>query len=94
MDRKTTLTGAALAALAFAAGCAHHHHGKDAGAKPAGATAAVKGECHGVNECKGKGACGSGDNHACAGQNTCKGLGWLSLTKAECDAKGGTFKGG
>lgn len=94
MDRKTTLTGAALAALALAAGCAHHHHGKQDAGKAADGAAAVKGECHGVNECKGKGACGSGDNHACAGQNTCKGLGWLSLTKGECDAKGGTFKGG
>lgn len=93
MDRKTTLTGAALAALALAAGCAHHHGKKDAG-KAADGAAAVKGECHGVNECKGQGACGSGDDHNCAGQNTCKGLGWLSLTKAECDAKGGTFKGG
>lgn len=90
MERKTTLTGAALAAFALA-GCAHHHHGakKDA---PAAASAA-KGECHGVNECKGKGACGSGAEHNCAGTNACKGHGWLSLTKAECDAKGGSFKG-
>lgn len=94
MERKTTLTGAALAALALAAGCAHRHghsHGQKT-AEPA--AAAAKGECHGVNECKGQGACGSGDDHNCAGQNTCKGLGWISLTKAECDAKGGSFKGG
>jgi uncharacterized membrane protein len=91
MDHKS-LTGAALAALALAA-CSHHHHHGKASAKDAAPAAAAKGECHGVNECKGKGACGSGENHDCAGQNTCKGLGWISLTKAECDAKGGTFKG-
>lgn len=91
MDRKTTaLTGAALAALALA-GCAHQHGAK---ASAPQAAAGPKGECHGVNACKGKGACGNGADAACAGQNTCKGLGWLSLTKAECDAKGGTFKGG
>lgn len=88
-----TLTGAALAALTLAAGCAHKHGGTTAAPAPSAATA-VKGECHGVNECKGKGACGNGADSACAGQNTCKGLGWLSLTRAECDAKRGTFKGG
>lgn len=88
MDRKTTLTGAALAAFALA-GCTHHQHG----AKKADAAAAgPKGECHGINECKGKGAC-AGPGYECAGQNECKGKGWLSLTKAECDAKGGSFKG-
>lgn len=49
------------------------------------------GECHGINSCKGTGACG-GDGHVCAGQNACKGKGWLKLTKGKCDAKGGTFK--
>lgn len=92
MDHKT-LTGAALAALALAA-CSHQHHRGKASAKDAApAASAVKGECHGVNECKGKGACGGGGNHDCAGQNTCKGLGWISLTQPECAAKGGTFKG-
>ncbi len=92
MDRKTTLTGAALAAFTLA-GCAHQHHGtsKPEAAAPT-ATTAAKGECHGINECKGKGAC-AGPGYECAGQNECKGHGWLSLTKAECDAKGGKFKG-
>lgn len=49
-----------------------------------------KGECHGVNACKGQGACG-GKGHSCAGKNDCKGKGWLKLTKAECDQKGGKF---
>ena len=44
--------------------------------------------CGGVNECKGKGACG-GAGHDCAGQNECKGKGWISLSEKECKAKGG-----
>ena len=49
------------------------------------------GKCHGVNSCKGTGACG-GKNHSCAGYNTCKGKGWLKMTKKECKKKGGTFE--
>jgi len=45
--------------------------------------------CTGVNECKGKGACG-GANHSCAGQNECKGKGWVTLAEKDCKAKGGT----
>ena len=51
----------------------------------------AKGECHGVNSCKGQGECG-GKGWSCAGKNTCKGQGWVTLTKAECSQKGGTFK--
>ncbi|EMK02072.1 MULTISPECIES: hypothetical protein [unclassified Leptospira] len=51
----------------------------------------VKGECHGVNSCKGKSDCHSNGN-SCSGQNSCKGKGWISLTKKECDAKKGDFK--
>ncbi len=51
----------------------------------------TKGECHGINSCKGTGAC-NGSTHSCSGKNSCKGQGWLSLTKKECDAKKGTFK--
>ncbi|MBI5246343.1 MAG: hypothetical protein HY923_04130 [Elusimicrobia bacterium] len=89
MNRKASLTAAALAALAMS-GCggASHHH-DDAAKTDAGKT----GECWGVNECKGKGACG-GVGHECAGGNTCKGKGWLTLTKPECDAKKGKFKAG
>ncbi len=43
--------------------------------------------CQGINACKGQGACAV---NACAGSNKCKGLGWLSLTEAECAEKGGT----
>ncbi len=90
MDRKTSLTAAALAALALGA-CAHH--GKEtAGAAPA-ADAAKKGECHGVNACKGKGDCG-GAGYECAGNNACKGKGWLGLTEAQCKERDGKFKPG
>lgn len=46
--------------------------------------------CGGVNECKGKGACG-GATHGCAGENECKGKGWIKLSEKECKAKGGTI---
>lgn len=51
--------------------------------------AAAKISCAGVNECKGKGACG-GPGHDCAGNNECKGKGWVSLSDKECKARGGT----
>ncbi|PNV72114.1 BufA2 family periplasmic bufferin-type metallophore [Leptospira inadai] len=50
-----------------------------------------KGECHGINSCKGTGECG-GKGHSCAGKNSCKGQGWISLSKKDCDTKKGTFK--
>ena len=50
------------------------------------AHAAKNGHCHGVNSCKGKGACG-GKDHACAGKNECKGKGWLDIGKKECNKK-------
>jgi hypothetical protein len=45
----------------------------------------AKVKCEGVNACKGQSACATAHN-ACHGQNSCKGKGYLSLTKAECDA--------
>jgi hypothetical protein len=45
-------------------------------------------QCHGVNTCKGTGACG-GKGHSCAGQNACKGQGWIKLDKDECLKQGG-----
>ncbi|UPT73784.1 MAG: hypothetical protein M0D55_18350 [Elusimicrobiota bacterium] len=53
-----------------------------------------KGECWGVNACKGQGACGGPEGHACAGQNACKGKGWLSLTETDCRSRNGKFKAG
>ncbi len=55
---------------------------EDAGKAPA------KVKCEGVNECKGKGACG-GAGHDCAGKNACKGKGWQMMSAADCTAKGG-----
>lgn len=48
------------------------------------------GQCHGANSCKGTSACATATT-ACAGQNACKGQGWISASKADCDAKGGKF---
>jgi hypothetical protein len=56
-------------------------------AEQSGGEAKVK--CAGVNECKGKGACGGAD-HDCAGKNGCKGKGWILMSAADCKAKGGT----
>lgn len=54
-------------------------------------TGAKMGQCHGINSCKGTGAC-HGAGNTCAGSNSCKGKGWLRMSKTDCDAKGGTFK--
>jgi hypothetical protein len=54
-------------------------------AVPASAADDAKVKCEGVNACKGKSACSTAQN-ACQGQNSCKGHGYLTLTKAECDA--------
>jgi len=48
-------------------------------------------ECMGVNSCKGHSSCATA-NSSCKGQNSCKGQGWMELTKADCDAQGGTVK--
>lgn len=53
--------------------------------------AEAKVHCEGVNECKGKGACG-GAGHDCAGKNACKGKGLIDLSADDCKAKGGTVK--
>lgn len=50
-------------------------------------------QCLGIHECKGKSACHVIGSHACAGQNTCKGKGWISVTPADCTAKGGKIQG-
>jgi uncharacterized membrane protein len=45
-------------------------------------------KCAGVNSCKGQTNCKSATNN-CKNQNSCKGKGWISMSKADCDAKGG-----
>jgi len=54
-------------------------------ATTANAADEAKVKCEGVNSCKGTSACSTATS-ACAGQNKCKGVGYLMLTKAECDA--------
>jgi predicted small lipoprotein YifL len=49
-----------------------------------------KQRCYGVNECAGQTACDVTGKWDCGGNNDCCGKGWLQLTKAECDAKGGS----
>jgi hypothetical protein len=84
--KKQTIVGAAvLGLLSFGIGA-----NADAGGSPPAAEPA-KGECHGMNSCKGTGACG-GKGHSCAGLNECKGQGWLKMTKKACEEKKGTFK--
>lgn len=82
METKTKiLMAAALSGMALA------------GAVSAHTLMEERGKCYGVNACKGKGECGTKEN-ACAGQNSCKGKSWISLTKKECEAKGGKFEPG
>ena len=64
--------------------------GDKAPKKDAKAGADTEVRCGGVNECKGKGACG-GATHGCAGENACKGKGWIKLSDKDCKAKGGTI---
>ncbi len=85
MKKKTALLAtAALGGLLIASygGTAHAGEGADAEAK---------GQCWGINSCKGTGAC-HGKGHSCAGENACKGQGWLKMTEKECAEKGGEFK--
>jgi predicted small lipoprotein YifL len=50
----------------------------------------AKQRCYAVNECAGQTACDVAGKWDCGGNNDCCGKGWLHLTKAECDAKGGS----
>ena len=47
-------------------------------------------DCGGVNACKGQGTCKT-EKHGCGGQNECKGQGVLTMSEADCNAKGGTI---
>lgn len=50
----------------------------------------TKGQCHGVNSCKGQTACATAEG-SCAGTNSCAGKGWLLKTKVDCDKLEGKF---
>ena len=79
------LASAAIAGLLLAAGTANRALADD--------NAGAKGECWGVNSCKGTGDC-AGKGHSCAGENSCKGKGWKKMNKADCDEAGGEFQAG
>lgn len=100
MKKNLASTFALSAAALFLGGC-----GKDKGttSPPEGATGAptadakatepdpnAKQRCYAVNECRGETACDVRGKWDCAGNNDCCGKGWLYITKAECDAKGGS----
>lgn len=79
--KKGTLIAGAVAGL-FAMGAY-------AGDAKADTKEAAKVKCVGLNECKGKGACGGAGND-CAGKNACKGKGITPMSEADCKAKKGT----
>ncbi len=83
ISNKSLLVSAALTGLLFATGCAHSHDSMSHGEM-------AKGQCHGVNDCKGHGEC-KGAGSSCEGKNDCKGKGWVTMSKADCGTKGGTY---
>ena len=83
MKTGTLIAGAVASMFAMGAFAAD----KAAPAKDTKDAAKVK--CVGLNECKGKGACGGAGND-CAGKNACKGKGISPMTEADCKAKKGT----
>ena len=101
MKNKNMLKGALIAATVaglFGCGQAKTEPKPVEPVKPADPKAEVKPDavlaakikCTGVNECKGKGACGAADgSHSCAGKNECKGKGWIEIPASECTTKGG-----
>ena len=82
---KSLLIGAAVSGLMLIGNCSS----KQAVTKPADQSL---GKCYGVNDCKGKTACGAKDgSHDCSGKNSCKGKGWLKMSQDDCQKKGGEF---
>lgn len=82
-SKMTRLAIASAAAVLFMAG------GSATAGEMTGAATEAPVKCVGVNACKGTSACATATS-ACKGQNSCKGQGWLSMSKADCDTKGGT----
>ncbi|WP_087694583.1 hypothetical protein QLG25_29010 [Pseudomonas sp. CBR-F] len=79
MNIKSAAAGAALAIAAA---------GMFAGVATQVQAADAQVHCYGVNACKGQNDCKTKD-HACKGMGSCKGQGFLSMSKAMCDQKGG-----
>lgn len=91
MDAKNLLLAAAFSGLALGGAVSASEAAKDAKAAAPQAKSEEAGQCHGINECKGKSACHTATN-SCGGQNSCKGKGWMKMTEKECASKKGTFK--
>ncbi|MCX4244516.1 hypothetical protein [Paraliomyxa miuraensis] len=99
MKKNLASTFAISAAALFLAGCgkektpANPPDGAQGGSPTAEATPAdpnKKQRCYGVNECAGLTACDVKGKWECGGNNDCCGKGWLHITRAECDALGGS----
>ncbi|MGH8479539.1 MAG: BufA2 family periplasmic bufferin-type metallophore [Gammaproteobacteria bacterium] len=80
INTKGLMLATAAAAL-FASGVSLAEQHQAAGTE-------AKVHCSGVNACKGKSECKTATD-SCAGKNSCAGQGWVSMTKADCEAKGG-----
>ena len=85
MKKGTVIAGAVASMFAMGAFAADP---PAAAAKDTKEAAKVK--CVGLNECKGKGACGGAGN-ACAGKNECKAKGITPVTEADCKTRKGTI---
>ena len=81
MNKPRGLMLATAAAALFASGASLAVEHDKAGTE-------AKVHCSGVNACKGTSECKTATT-SCKGTNSCKGKGWMSMTQAECDAKGG-----
>lgn len=92
MTKKTMIAGAAIAGLMSGSFAVTAHAVQTTSAKPGlslkmgdkDKDAGDKHGCKGMNSCKGKGGCKSGDN-GCKGKNSCKGKGGCATdgSKAE-----------
>ena len=89
MNAKGTLMAMGIAGLFLAAtACPKDSTTKKTDGGEGEMTSSEMVKCTGVNECKGKGACGN-EAHSCAGKNECKGKGWIKISKSDCETKGG-----
>lgn len=61
----------------------------DASSEATDEVAAVEVKCLGINDCAGQSLCDVAGSHDCGGQNECKGKGWILVSEAECETKGG-----
>jgi hypothetical protein len=92
MSNNTTSFALTAAAL-FAAACGGSQTPTETPATDTAAATATEDtvKCLGIHDCKGQSACNVEGGHACAGLNDCKGKGWIKVSQAECDEKGGTI---